>query len=90
MKWVITKSSDNTNVGVSNTGRLKLADIEAYKQDCYTRFRLLDDDGNVYYEGWCQDLKYQSSDTAFEPMDAFENEGVTEMQYVENGKWVTL
>jgi len=49
------------------------------------RFRLLDDDGIVYYEGKA------TADTDFEPLDwAAANAGCTEIQYLEQGRWEIL
>lgn len=53
------------------------------------RFRMLDDDGEVYYEGRSDD------DSSFAPLDHFggPNAGATSIQYFENGKgggWKTL
>ncbi len=53
-------------------------------------FRLLDDDGEVYYEGRC--LCNESEDD-FGPLDDFgtPNAGCTEIQYRDrSGKWVGL
>lgn len=52
-------------------------------------FRLLDDDGEVYYEGLSTDC---DSDRAFDPLDDYgtPNAGCTEIQYKRGGAWVTL
>jgi hypothetical protein len=52
-------------------------------------FRMLDDDGNVYYEGICTD---NESENAFRPLDEFgePNAGCTSIQYKMNGSWETL
>jgi len=53
------------------------------------KFRMLDDDGIVYYVGYCED---GDSEEAFNPLDDYgmPNDGCTEIQYWENGKWETL
>jgi len=53
------------------------------------RFRLLDDDRNVYYEGMSDD---HNSELAFAPLDDFGSgyAGCVEIQYLENGSWETL
>ena len=50
------------------------------------RFRLLDDDGEIYYEGLSDDSDSQG---AFAPLDDFGRgyAGCTEIQYFENGIW---
>lgn len=46
------------------------------------RFRLLDDDGNLNYEGLCLNLDQQDGDSAFEPLDwAMNDVGSTTMMY---------
>jgi hypothetical protein len=56
----------------------------------YLNIRLLDDDGNVYFEGISQDI-YESEELAFAPLDDLQPSfGVTELQYYENGSWQTL
>lgn len=54
------------------------------------RFRLLDDDGEVYYEGRWNGLEGDEAD-AFGPLHDFggPNAGCTEMQYWDKG-WRTL
>jgi hypothetical protein len=50
------------------------------------RFRLLDDDGEVYYEG-------RMSELDFDPLDDYgmPNAGCTELQYREgNGPWTRM
>lgn len=49
------------------------------------KFRPLDADGNIYFEG------VASRNDSFEPLDFFGTEfGCTDLQYFENGKFVTL
>jgi hypothetical protein len=49
------------------------------------RFRLLDDDGIVYGEG------YSHSNSSFAPLDYYQGlYGCVEIQYFEQGEWVTL
>jgi hypothetical protein len=50
------------------------------------QFRLLDDDGEVYYKGFC------SCGSSFAPLDDYgmPDSGCTEIQYLVNGKWATL
>ena len=53
-------------------------------------FRLLDDDGEVYFEGVTTDI-LEHAELAFAPLDEIgSGYGCTEMQYLSKGKWVTL
>lgn len=62
---------------------------------CGQRFRILDDDGNVYYEGYCWSSAGNSPDLLgeehFGPLEDFgmPNAGATEIQY-KSGVWETL
>jgi Ca2+-binding EF-hand superfamily protein len=53
------------------------------------RFRLLDGDGEVYYEGLSDNYESQG---AFAPLDDFGRgyAGCTEIQYLVNGAWRQL
>jgi len=56
--------------------------------DLVHRFRLLDDDGNLYYEGTSDD---SASQLAFAPLDWAMGVGCTEIQYLQDsGEWMTL
>lgn len=49
------------------------------------KFRVLDDDGNVYFEGLSDD------NSSFEPLDRVGvNYGAVEIQYFEDGQYKTL
>jgi len=60
--------------------------IEIIKLKYLYKFRMFDDDGELYYEG------YSIDNSSFDPMDDFgtPNAGVTEIKYVNNGKFETL
>jgi hypothetical protein len=62
---------------------------ESVKDTLIHRFRLLDGDSEVYYEGLSDDC---DSENAFAPLDDFGegNAGCTEIQYHQRGIWVTL
>jgi hypothetical protein len=65
----------------------------AWIAECNYDFRLLDDDGEVYYEGVCLDLERMPQDGAFEPLDwARYRDGCTRMDYRRRGetKWRVL
>ena len=55
------------------------------------KFRLKDDDGEIYYEGMIFESDMTET-TGFEPLDEFgmPNAGCTSIEYLENGKWVPL
>lgn len=66
--------------------KLLIIEFEANPQ---FKFRLLDDDKEVYYIGFSDDC---DSERAFEPLDMFgAADGCTEIQYLnKRGKWETL
>lgn len=57
------------------------ARVAEYANELPTAFQLLDDDGEVYFEGRCADLGLYDADEAFEPLDRFESYGCTTMMY---------
>ena len=49
------------------------------------KFKMFDDDGNLYYEG------YSKINYTFEPLDDFgRNAGCTEIHYLENNNFIRL
>ncbi len=82
MKWVITqdKIGDGEDTGKGN-----------FKGDADSlphAFRLLDDDGEVYYHGRSSD---KNSEAAFQPLEwAMSHAGCTEIQYRNGNTWETL
>lgn len=62
---------------------------ESLKESLIYRFRLLDGDGEIYYEGLSDDC---DSENAFAPMDDFGegNAGCTEIQYLQGDVWEIL
>lgn len=62
---------------------------ESVKDKLIHRFRLLDGDSEVYYEGLSDDCNF---DNAFAPLDDFGegNAGCTEIQYYRSGIWEAL
>lgn len=83
-KWVITKDiiSDGDDVGVGNyKGNPKFLD---------TRFKLYDDDGELYYKGR---MSTDGGDDIFDPLDwAMSNVGCTELQIFDKSfnRWVVV
>ena len=64
----------------------------AFTHQPSTKFRLLDDDGEVYFEGLITDECLNGcAEWAFSPLDDLgRGYGCTEMQYMHKGKWETL
>jgi hypothetical protein len=62
---------------------------EKHRPKAVHRFRILDDDGIIYYYGFSTT---SNTERAFDPLDdyAMPNDGATEIQYFENGEWETL
>lgn len=92
MAWHITEDKIDNGHEVGNfwsNWRDGVNTLEKCQKACKFKFRLLDDDGQVYYEGYSND---KDSEKAFMPLDNFgmPNAGCTEIQYWENGKWETL
>ena len=109
MKWIITSDEfHDGREGLMGTyptvtkldrvqgkSRLEVAAeyVAQHAGDYPYEFRLLDDDGEVYYVGRCGDINQADGDHAFHPMDCFEGEGVTTMEYRQAGtedEWVVL
>lgn len=91
--WIITKDNLNdkgvplNRVGTrsNNFGEERFTDT--------IPIRLLDDDGEVYYEGLATRKRIldSSEEHAFEPLDwAMADAGCTELQYFDNNEWQTL
>jgi hypothetical protein len=104
--WIITKdkiadaeSEEGTNLnakGLTGPSTASERDVERLKAGEGKRFRMLDDDGEIYYYGrWLEEddctEEYESGmwgqDSEFSPLDNFgaPNAGCTELQY-DNGK----
>jgi hypothetical protein len=62
---------------------------EKHRQKAIHRFRILDDDGVIYYYGFSTSCDTES---AFSPLDdyALPNDGATIIEYYCNGKWEEL
>jgi hypothetical protein len=86
--------SAKRNTEWRNSDESRRAELRAaWLEECTEEFRLLDDDGECYYEGMCKDLDGQPEEAAFEPLDwARRNDGCTSMQYRRKGAavWRTL
>lgn len=84
--WTITQDflDDANNVGTSS-----LNFDEAKAALLKHRFRLLDDDGEIYYEGVSDDC---NSERAFAPLDDFGKgyAGCTEIHYFDGHVWNQL
>ena len=99
--WIIDKDHiknesepEGTNCnakGVCGPRGATEAEIESLKNGAGTKFRLFDDDNNLYYEGRL--LGDPESEDGFGPLDDFgmPNAGCTYIEYKNaNGKWEML
>ena len=85
MAWLITK--DFIDFGEMNGERWSYKDLtdEQIEKICVHKFRLLDDDGEVYFEG------LSSDSSSFAALDMFgSGYGCTDIQYYEDGRWRSL
>lgn len=77
-----------------NSDEARRAELRAaWAEECTDEFRLLDDDGEVYYVGVCMNLDGQHQESAFEPLDwSRRRDGCTTMQYRKKGEseWKVL
>lgn len=104
--WIITKDKiaetdepEGTNLNAKGLTGPRIAsenDVKRLQAGEGTRFRMLDDDGEIYYYGrWLEEDDcteaytegFYSEDPEFSPLDNFgrPNAGCTELQY-DNGK----
>jgi hypothetical protein len=84
MKWTIIKDSieGGRSEGITSSFGKPLGEV--------IDFRLLDDDGTLYYEG-IADKSLFDTEEGFEPLDYFGvGSGCVDIQYLENGLWETL
>ena len=84
MSWYINKDHVDGDYAVdawNGSGNL-----DYVKQRCTHKFRMYDDDGELYYEG-CSD-----DDSSFDPLDDFgmPNAGCTEIKYWNGSTWEIL
>lgn len=81
MGFIITKDIIDNGV-YDNQEFLR---VEESKEKCIYPFQLLDDDGELYFEG------LSSNSSSFAPLDNFgAGYGCTEIKYLENGVWESL
>ena len=90
--WAITKDKIEDGKHVGTEGPHDAPD--SIPDDWQTRkFRMLDDDGNVYYYGIVAAADIESEEAAFGPLDDFgaPNAGCTMIQWrTEDGEWETI
>jgi hypothetical protein len=92
--WVVTvdRIGDGEAIGVHGPSDTELSGSEVRRHPDRKRFRMLDDDGEVYYQG------FLVGGDGFEPLDDYgrPNAGCTEIQFWERepethrDRWVTL
>ena len=87
--WKITKDNqyqelDDIKLGLKDRSGVRTKNFD--ESLATEKFRMLDDDGIVCYEG------IADKNTGFEPLHNFgtPDSGCTEIQYLVNGKWETL
>lgn len=86
--WIIDSETVTGNLDMlSRVGWTSKDYVEG--TDLPYRFRMRDDDGDIYYTGRSDD---NSSEVAFAPLDDLgtPDAGATEIQYLNNGIWETL
>jgi len=92
--WIITKDRIPGPDGMNREGvHSSDYNAERFAQADTLKVRLLDDDGDVYYEARATRKRILDSPEwlAFEPLDwAMADAGCTELQYFDNGEWQTL
>lgn len=98
--WIITRDllsekygDGPVNVGVQGPRNSPFpGDHFSRKSIRFKKFRLLDDDGEVYYEGLIDRLDHDDDDCLFGPLDDFggPNDGCSTIQYKNGRKWETL
>lgn len=90
--WKITKDEFASEIGGQSAVGVASVGIKQVDETTLTeKFRLLDDDGVLYFEGISDDA---TSQNAFAPLDDFgqRDSGCTEIQYLnkETGRYETL
>lgn len=93
--WVITKDYIEDGHANGTMGPKWVTLSEEHIRKHGKKFRMYDDDGELYYEGYNienEDPGPFESDPGFEPLDDFgmPNAGCTYIEYLENGKWEAL
>jgi len=85
--WTITK--DCGNWGIKGIGLKTMPKKDVLNHPEKRKFRLLDDDGEIYCYGW---IVSDDSENLFSPLDDFGyvSLGCTEIQIRENGEWKTV
>ena len=97
--WIITRDrlhtaeSKENRKGVAGPRNIHPDTLDALKKGKGERFRMLDDDRNVYYEGLFIEVEgREACEGGFEPLDDFgtPDAGCVLIQYRENSKWEYL
>ena len=94
--WVITRDHlEHTNERIIGPHNCTEAQREILMHprtnaDKLTRFRIYDDDGELYFSGWF--LGDSEAEEAFGPLDDFgaPDSGATEIRYLRGEEWETL
>ena len=93
--WIITRDKlfeDGCDITPSRANKVKSRNFNQdyfYLQEL-VKFKLFDDDGELYYEGMMT-KKYLESEDPFGPLDwAMADSGCTYLEYYEDGEWKQL
>ena len=94
--WIIDKDllfiGDGSDVVPSRAGKIRSKNFDEnyFLQQELVKFRLFDDDGELYYEGRMT-KKRLDSEHAFAPLDwAMNDSGCTYLEYFEDNQWKML
>jgi len=90
--WMITVDhiSGGDETGVRGPCSIDAETLERLQKGEGHKFRMYDDDDELYYDGLF--IGDASSEDGFIPLDDFgtPNAGATRIDYLEDGRWVTL
>lgn len=86
MGWRITKA-----FGACVDNKVPLRSKNFSGQKSVTKFKLFDDDGELYYEGEIEDFDKLEGDFVFAPLDWAQNfVGATSMKVLVDGFWTAI
>jgi len=87
--WIIDKDRIGNGISVGIAGPADISEqlFNKLKSNVGDKFRMLDDDKNIYYEG-----RIIGNYNGFEPLDDFgqPNDGCVVIEYMKNSKWAPL
>lgn len=90
--WIITKDliDEGKAIGTTGPGSIGPDLLNPLEKGVGLKFRMKDDDGEIYYEG--RFIESPGADASFAPLDDFggPNAGCTSIEYKEGRIWVSL